>query len=62
MILCVNEPGPLGGEKCNPITACPEKTDDYTEKVYFTNFWLSIKFTYKSFEYTVLLKKIEFLI
>jgi hypothetical protein len=24
MILCVCRPNSLGGERCNPVTACPE--------------------------------------
>jgi hypothetical protein len=45
MILCVNGPASLGGERCNPVTVCPEP-----------GVWLNVRgfrslFIYKTYVY-----------
>jgi hypothetical protein len=51
MILCVNVAAPPGAESCNPVTACPEKTDDYIKKynILYIFRCLYVKYVYKSF-------------
>jgi hypothetical protein len=52
MMLRVTGPNSLGSERCNPVTACPNKIDVATLKsiIFYKTLFLYVKYTYKSFE------------